>query len=1152
MFPSKFLTLASDVKEETTTLQPFGSQVTILSTHYGTLKFIAPVDPIGNAHVELSGCFVDEGEEVIISRHSMSAGIEMSAGKNYPIVCKLRNFPKTLLGLDENLTQVWSIIPHRPFTIARLTKQKKIVYDSEAITSIEEHRSGGDELQTVQFPPKSTTMDVLSRLHNLTIHPNCNKFKETLKCLGIMVPNSDLMLFYQNCSTCSSKPQGKTHVHTDNDYKWKRGGIAQTDITDPSIKGIHGYKHISVIYDQSTGFVDAEAIKQKDNSFNHILNYLAVNPHISTLRSDNAGEYTSEKMMKTLSRMGVGFECTAPGGSTSVGGAERSNKTIKDKLYDAMRCIGFEDRPELWPWFVKSAQCSINFSYSTSRNAIPSQLRSNILSAHHGRKSIDVIPPPFCFNDVVHFKTPRDCEGIEQTPNGFREGLFLSFIHSGSCEIISPQNEQVVRWIVHPQHVSLGNQKRKESISHHLRWCLGQEKTRFFENIEKPSINLTDEANEHNLTEMTHPFPPIGQFQKLKKKGKENSINVIRGRTQHDQHNKLNNQLQIHRTLAPLSTIVFSHSDADMVAVTIPHKNMITVNKVDDGSKCGDSIIMPVNKTFNNRRRAILLPSGKIHKLTPSKKEVTGRYFKDIGYIAPDEANPQDVRSGSFNLSDDKEWNCLHNNSVMELENNIPNGIKAIKTRFRRTWKQLPGNERKAKTRFVACATNDFRQVDTATEMPASWIRRLGVTFGLSRGWKAATIDIQTAFLLVPLPDDRHIYIQLPSSLPNAALNLKYQPNGIYKLKKSLYGLKESPLLFNEFLMEKLKPLGWNRAFPGVFFHESGDGILMAYVDDILVLSSDPTKSLHEISHIIKCSDLLPVNEEPQRHVGYEITSKETFIFFDIQPYINTLPDFAKEIDQLGQQYCLKPLSPNNLPVLHDETELQVYNPEHIHLFQRAIGALCWLATCHPAICSRHGELASFTHKPSPKLFRILKGTMNELRSIGLSTLSYQKITKPEFRLWVDCAVHAHRGRRGWILQAADVSWPLTIRNNLIHWKSARDRLKHASSTAGEVNAILQALEETADCLSVVSTMYPDSTLRILSDSMSGILQIANGGSTIKSKTTASYINHLLTRLPLINNGIEHVPGEIQLADPLTKVKQLQWYSHYDSTNIMS
>lgn len=97
--------------------------------------------------------------------------------------------------------------------------------------------------------------------------------------------------------------------------------------------------------------------------------------------------------------------------------------------------------------------------------------------------------------------------------------------------------------------------------------------------------------------------------------------------------------------------------------------------------------------------------------------------------------------------------------------------------------------------------------------------------------------------------------------------------------------------------------------------------------------------------------------------------------------------------------------------------------------------------------------------------------------------------------------------------------------------------MKHASSTSGEVNAIMQALQDLDDVYYIASALIDGATVRILSDSMSGILQIANGGHTFRDKNRAGYIKQLLNNLPFPHLGIDHVSGLIQLADPLTKIK---------------
>lgn len=107
--------------------------------------------------------------------------------------------------------------------------------------------------------------------------------------------------------------------------------------------------------------------------------------------------------------------------------------------------------------------------------------------------------------------------------------------------------------------------------------------------------------------------------------------------------------------------------------------------------------------------------------------------------------------------------------------------------------------------------------------------------------------------------------------------------------------------------------------------------------------------------------------------------------------------------------------------------------------------------------------------------------------------------------------------------------------------------MKHSSSTSGEVNAIMQALQDIEDVFYVAALVTEEANVRILSDSMSGILQVANGGHSFKDKNRADFIKQLMNHLPFPHLGIQHVSGLIQLADPLTKVKDLNWFTRGSS-----
>ena len=79
--------------------------------------------------------------------------------------------------------------------------------------------------------------------------------------------------------------------------------------------------------------------------------------------------------------------------------------------------------------------------------------------------------------------------------------------------------------------------------------------------------------------------------------------------------------------------------------------------------------------------------------------------------------------------------------------------------------------------------------------------------------WVIKTGDVATAFLHASLPKDRRIYIKPPSTEGAATM---------WRLKKALYGLRESPRLFQQHLAAVAEQCGWVRGKidPQLYYHE--------------------------------------------------------------------------------------------------------------------------------------------------------------------------------------------------------------------------------------------------------------------------------------------------------------------------------------------
>ncbi|MCH8491080.1 MAG: DDE-type integrase/transposase/recombinase, partial [Oceanicaulis sp.] len=611
-----------------------GSQIIEYKSE-GYLTFEAKLDPYGNKPVKLYGCFSDSTDNVILCRDEMPIGVEISEGVNYTCAGTLIKYPSHKFALRGDLTIEWKVL------------RADIM----------------------------TTSEIIKTHYNLC-HVSTEKLYRTLQLNGIKNNKEEIHNAIEGCEVCEgktkrAKPQGKE----DRTQDWIRGGMAQADYTQTAIEGLNGIKYILTIYDCQTGYITAEAHRQRKDAPQTIARFLIRNPHISLLRMDNAQEFKSQELTAICNKLGVSMEYSAPGSSQSIGGAERAHQTLKRHLDTCIIHFGAQSRPEVWPWMLDSAVFAINNVISDRRQNTPHKLRETELKKHNKTKETTYHPKDIQFGDPVYFTTPIDNKGKEKLPSGKREGIFLCKLHSGECTVIGIQDELPTRWSVHTKWISKAVNTRREHIMQEIKWALGVENNRWVDNTTRK------------------------QEQKI-------------------------------------------------------HEKVMKV--------------MRCNK-------------------------YKGSFVKGYGWVAADEIKPEEMKPNEFNNADQKEWDQIHAKQVMtEYTEEVRQ--KIIQTRIRRTKKIKADGTEVPKTRFIACATNDNRDIPTRTHLPINWLRRIITCSALTRGWKLATIDVRSAFLLVPIQEQ--VLIRLPPALPKCALELGYKEHGTYKLNKALYGLKEAPLLF--------------------------------------------------------------------------------------------------------------------------------------------------------------------------------------------------------------------------------------------------------------------------------------------------------------------------------------------------------------------
>ena len=91
-------------------------------------------------------------------------------------------------------------------------------------------------------------------------------------------------------------------------------------------------------------------------------------------------------------------------------------------------------------------------------------------------------------------------------------------------------------------------------------------------------------------------------------------------------------------------------------------------------------------------------------------------------------------------------------------------------------------------------------------------------------------MDYTTAFLHAPITDE--VYVEMPQGFR--------EPGKVLKLKRSLYGLKQSPRNFYKHLKGQLESVGFIQSNVDACLFISEKVILVVYVDDTLLFAPKP------------------------------------------------------------------------------------------------------------------------------------------------------------------------------------------------------------------------------------------------------------------------------------------------------------------------
>jgi Reverse transcriptase (RNA-dependent DNA polymerase) len=338
-------------------------------------------------------------------------------------------------------------------------------------------------------------------------------------------------------------------------------------------------------------------------------------------------------------------------------------------------------------------------------------------------------------------------------------------------------------------------------------------------------------------------------------------------------------------------------------------------------------------------------------------------------------------------------WDIVAKSQVPAHANVLP-GTWAFKL------KRYPdGRPRKFKARFCARGDLQIEGKDYTDKFApvVSWSTvRMLLCLSISQGWKTRQIDFDNAFVQADI-DLPEVYVKCPAGFDSG----EHDEQVVLRLKKSLYGLVQAPMLYYNHLKIGLKARGFepSESDPCMFI---GRGMIaLSYVDDVLFFGPD----LQEIDKVIQelqdagmpltieqddAYAFLGVDIAPMSQISFE-ASNEGF-------YMSQTGLTDKVLKTVGMTDSKQKRTPASSTPLGSDAKGRDFQEDWE--YPRVVGMLLYLSSnSRPDIQFAVHQCARFTHNPKQshgdavkRICRYLQGT----RTRGL-------IFQPTKEMTLDC-----------------------------------------------------------------------------------------------------------------------------------------------------
>jgi len=315
--------------------------------------------------------------------------------------------------------------------------------------------------------------------------------------------------------------------------------------------------------------------------------------------------------------------------------------------------------------------------------------------------------------------------------------------------------------------------------------------------------------------------------------------------------------------------------------------------------------------------------------------------------------------------------------------------------------------------------------------------------------WETEMMDVKTAFLYPEIEDE--VYIAIPEGYH------KFHPRetfkqGVFRLLKTLYGLRQSPLAWYKKVDSFLRSKGLIRSNEDSSLYISKDLIVILFVDDILLFASDKATILKAkgwLTSEYKMTDL----GELKQFLGMQIERdrKNRTMFICQTRYFNRVLEQCKMHDCKG---CKTPMDPKiNLTKPSEKDIVGVTE------YKSLIGSIMYgMLGTRPDLGYAISTLSKFNDCPAMEHHAAAKRVIRYLqhsKDYGLVFSGKDITTFPEPVCYTDSDWAGDKESR-----KSTGGYVITLGGGAVSWKTKRQNVVALSSTEAEYIALSEATKE--------------------------------------------------------------------------------------------